>query len=395
MTEIVYLDAAASTPLAPEALAATVECLQRVGNPGAAHTAGVNATRTIDRARQAVAELLDVGPGAVVFTASATEANNLALRGLRPGNGRRGIVTAATDHPSILETLAHLGRADRPTRVVPVTASGEIDLDELGSAVTSEVLVVSVHTANNETGVIQPIEEVADLAHSLGALVHTDASQMMAWGPAPQLQACDLITVSSHKMYGPQGAAALIVRPSARNFIHAEITGGGQERGLRSGTLNVAAISGFGVAAELALASGSSAAGGTKQLRIRLLEELKQRIGDVVDHAAGANTRLPGILNVAIDSSHPNSIESEALLARIPHLAASTGSACHAGAPGPSPVLMAMGISEHAAARSIRFSLSRYTSAADIRSAAELIATSRREATRILGVAGDKERCVI
>ena len=259
MSNIIYLDAAASTPIAPQALEAMLEALRHVGNPGAAHAAGHKAAAAVDRARGEVAELLRVGAASVVFTGSATEANNLALRGLRTAGARTGLVTTAAEHPSVFATVDELG-IGRPTTTVPVTASGLVDLNALSDAITGDTALVSIHAANNETGVIQPLEQVVALAHEHGALVHADASQLMAWGEAPLLDECDLVTVSSHKMHGPQGAAALIVKAPARDALAAQVTGGGQERGLRSGTANVAAIAGFGAAARLALETGAEAA---------------------------------------------------------------------------------------------------------------------------------------
>ena len=394
MSETIYLDAAASTPLAPEALEAMLVALRHPGNPGAAHSAGFAAARVVDQARDCVADLLQVGPGSVVFTGSATEANNLVLRGLRTNGVRTGIVTTNAEHPSVLATVEELSTAGRSTALVPVAASGEVDVDALALAISEETALVSIQAANNETGIVQPIEQVVTLAHEHGALVHADASQLMAWGRAPLLDECDLVTVSSHKMHGPQGAAALIVKASARDSLGAQVTGGGQERGLRSGTVNVAAIGGFGAAARLALETGADAAKHTEALREKLRDGLVAGMPDVVEHGATARRRLPGILNVAVGSADGDSVESEVLLARIPELAASTGSACHAGAPGPSPVLLAMGVSEWEAARSIRLSLSRYTTADDIACTIAALSGGYAELARLLGGADPGERYV-
>lgn len=366
MTELIYLDAAASTPIAPEALATTVELLQQTGNPSSANAAGYAAAARVETARQALAELLHVGLAGVTFVGSATEANNLALRGLVRTGDRRDMVTTVADHPSVLATLADVTSSDGTAHLVPVTRTGEVDLARLSEVLSPQVALVSIHAANNETGVTQPLETVVELAHQVGAIVHADASQLMAWGETSLLDECDIVTVSSHKMHGPQGAAALILRSSARRLLRPQVTGGGQEHGLRSGTVNVASIAGFGVAAELALASGSVAAESVTSLRSMLLNGLKSSIGDIIEHGADAAARLPGILNVAVGTNWPDSVESEALLARLPRLAASTGSACHSGVPEPSPVLLAMGISEWEAARSMRLSLSRYTTKDDV-----------------------------
>ncbi|GAB3539286.1 aminotransferase class V-fold PLP-dependent enzyme [Arthrobacter tecti] len=392
MADLIYMDAAATTPIAPEALQATVQVLEETGNAGAAHAAGHVAASRIATAREVVAELLQVGPAGVIFVGSATEANNLVLRGIvrQPGTG--DIVATKAEHPSVLATVndvtSELGRA----HLVDVSGTGEIDLDHLEAVLSPATALVSIHAANNETGVIQPFDEIVARAHKVGALVHADASQLMAWGPNTMLDDCDLVTVSSHKMHGPQGAAALIVRPMARNRLRPQVTGGGQERGFRSGTANVAAIAGFGAAVELALSSGAECAEVVRVLRRRLLIGLKMNIGDIVEHAANSSQRLPGILNVAVGLDGPESVEADALLARLPRLAASTGSACHAGAPTPSPVLLAMGVSAWEAARSIRLSLSRYTSTADVDAAVEELRRGYIELVHMLCGPGSQER---
>ncbi|MGY2702557.1 cysteine desulfurase family protein [Nocardioides sp. HB32] len=393
MADLIYLDAAASTPVAPEALAATVEVLQLAGNPGAAHVAGRAAATRVESTRNTLAELLNVGPAGVTFVASATEANNLALRGLVRSGDRGDVVTTTAEHPSVLATVAHLTTTTYGSaHLLPVGLSGETDLEQLEAVLSPATALVSIHAANNETGVIQPLEAVVERAHAVGALVHTDASQLMAWGPTPLLDECDLITVSAHKMHGPQGAAALIVRSSARDRLRPQVTGGGQERGLRSGTVNVAAIAGFGAAVELANTSGQSAAERVRAQRTQLLTGLVSVIDDVIEHGASAARKLPGVLNVALGTNWQNSVESEALLARLPSLAASTGSACHGGAPEPSPVLLAMGISEWEAARSVRLSLSRYTTDADIDDAIRELGRGYAELVRLLGGRNAEER---
>lgn len=392
MADLIYMDAAASTPIAPQALEATVRALQQTGNAGASHAAGVAAAALLDNAREAIAELLRVGPAGVTFVASATEANNLALRGLIRHPSRSDIVTSVAEHPSVLATVANLASEHGTSHAVNVGKTGELDLAQLEDILSANTALVSIHAANNETGVIQPLDEIVERAHQVGALVHADASQLMAWGTASILDECDLVTVSSHKMHGPQGAAALIVRPTARNQIRPLVTGGGQERGLRSGSHNSAAIAGFGAAAELALSSGRQSAQSTRALRERLLSGLENAVPDVVEHGVDAVRRLPGILNVAVGVNWSESVESEALLARLPRLAASTGSACHAGAPGPSPVLLAMGVPEWEAARSIRLSLSRYTTDEDVDAAVAELGRGYLELVHLLGDPKQEER---
>lgn len=365
--------------MAPEALAVTVEALKRFGNPGAAHVAGHSAAAQVSSAREKIAQLMRVGPAGVVFLGSATEANNLALKGLERSAERMDFVTTTTEHPSVLETMSGLTSLAGEKREVPVSKTGEVDLTALSEAVTPRTALVSIHAANNETGVVQPVSAVVDLARAVGALVHVDASQLMAWGDSSLLDDCDLVTVSSHKMHGPQGAAALIARPAARRLLRAQVTGGGQEYGLRSGTLNVAAIAGFGEAAALALDSGNRAAVGVRQLREELLAGLEEGIGDIVEHGAGSADRLPGILNVAIGTRCPDTLEAEVLLSRLPAIAASTGSACHSGTPEPSPVLLAMGVSEWEAARSVRLSLNRYSTKDEVEKAVTELARGYAE----------------
>lgn len=395
MSDLIYLDAAAAAPIAPEALEATVEVMQLTGNAGAAHAAGYAAVARLEKAREAVAELLRVGPAGVVFVGSATEANNLALRGLIRGSSNSRIVTSVVDHPSVLATVESLTAEPGTSHLIKVGTTGEVDLGHLDAVLSSDTALVSIHAANNETGVIQPLESIIERAHGVGALVHADASQLMAWGPNSILDDCDLVTVSSHKMHGPQGAAALIVRPTARNHLRPQMTGGGQERGLRSGSSNAAAIAGFGAAAELALSSGVSSIERVRALRERLLTGLEASVGDIVEHSADAVRRLPGILNVAVGLRWSESVESEALLARLPRLAASTGSACHAGAPEPSAVLLAMGVPEWEAARSIRLSLSRYTTAVDVDAAIEELGRGYRELVRLLSSPRSEERILL
>lgn len=393
MPDLIYLDAAASTPISPEAMEATVTALTETGNAGAAHAAGYAAAARLTKAREALAELLRVGPAGVIFVSCATEANNLALRGTvrQPSSG---IVTSVADHPSVLSTVKDLTSEYGNSHLVKIGKTGEIDLDQLEAVLSSNTALVSVHAANNETGVIQPLQEIVGRAHEVGALVHVDASQLMAWGQNSILDDCDLVTVSSQKMHGPQGAAALIVRPTARNRLRPQLTGGGQERGFRSGSANVAAIAGFGAAAELALCSGQESAETVRALRGRMLAGLKASVGDLVEHSVHAVRRLPGILNVAVGLNWSESVESDALLARLPRLAASTGSACHAGAPEPSPVLLAMGVPAWEAARSIRLSLSRYTTEADVDAAVEELGRGYTELVHLLGGPESKERFV-
>jgi cysteine desulfurase len=385
MTNAVYLDAAASTPIAPEALAAMTRVLERgAGNPNAAHEYGHAAAREVMLAREHIAGMFGIGMRGVVFTGSATEANNLVLRGLTVSEARGEIVATVTEHDSIAATLRDLRRSGRTVHIVGVTPSGEVDLDGLREVLSPRTALVTVHAANNETGVVQPIPAIAALAHESGALVHSDASQYLVWGDTRLLADVDFVTASSHKMHGPQGAGALIAAEGARSRLTAQITGGGHEQGLRSGTPNIAAIAGFGAAVTLAASTGSKAATAVRALRYRLLHGLREAVHGVVEHGCDAGERLPGILNVAVGTDDPESVESEVILARTPQVAASTGSA-----PEPSAVLRAMGLSDWEAARSLRLSLSRYSTTDEVDRAVAHLAASIQSLDELLG--GDRE----
>lgn len=387
----VYLDAAASTPLDPAVLEDMVEVLAGPpSNPGSPHWAGRLAARGVRTAREHVAALADQGPSNVIFTSGATEANNLALRGLTQwatarGADRRGVVSARTEHPSILATLQQLAAAGVPVSLADVDAEGRVDIDHLRALVDESTLLVSLMAANNETGVLGDLVTAAQIAHDAGAYFHTDASQLLVWGPLPADVDADLVTVSGHKMHGPQGIGALIAARGAREQLAPLTTGGGQENGLRSGTINVAGVVGLGSAARHSIERGPAAASAVRALRDQLHESLSNRLTTTsgpFDHGRlrpGLPTlnghpvhRLPGVLNVAFGNDDAP-IDADQVLAAMPSVAASTGSACSAGMPGPSPVLLAMGRTTATAESSIRFSLSRLTVQADVEAAVDAV----------------------
>lgn len=371
---MIYLDSAASSPLAPEARAAMLEVLGGPpGNPGAAHELGRQAKRTVSAAREQVADLMRVGTGAVLFTSCATEANNLALSESFLTADRRRIVTLATEHASVAQAAAALSSRGADLWVVPVTNQGQPEPEALAEAINDQTAVVSIQAANNETGVMPDMALISELAHDAGAVLHADASQLMAWGDADRIALCDLITVSSHKMYGPQGAAALIASRRLQSQLQPVLVGGGQEQGLRSGTENVAAIAGFGAAAQLAKTSGAAASSLVAALRDQLLAAMVASGISVRDHAAGT-VRLPNILSLGL----PLGLDGEVVLAHTPSVAASTGSACNAGTPEPSPVLKSMGLSEAEAEATLRLSLSRFTTEHDVDQAARALTATMR-----------------
>lgn len=370
MRRLIYLDAGASTPLDPAVLDAMLPVLREVhGNPSSAHWAGRAAAELVDHAREQIGGLAHWGPASVVFVSGATEANALAVRGLvASAPAQRGaIVSCATEHPAILETLRALATEGVPVRLVGVDATGRPDLVELEKAVDEHTLLVTVMAANNETGVIADLDTIAEIAHGAGAYLHTDASQRLAWGALPHGHEYDLITVSGHKMHGPQGVGALLAGRDVRRVLKPLQLGGGQERGLRSGTTNVAGVVGLGHAAELAVDLGPAAAIRTRSLRDELQRELERSLSVALLNG-DPDHRLPGTLNIAVGDVG-DEVDAEAVLAHMPTVAASTGSACRAGAPGPSHVLTAMGLTPTRSLASLRFGLSRLTARDEVRTA--------------------------
>jgi cysteine desulfurase len=372
MTDI-YLDNNATTALDERVLEVMLPVLRHVGNPSSAHLAGQSARRWVEDARRQVAALLACSPREVVFTSGSTEANNLALKGFVHGkdSGRRRVISVATEHPAILETLSVLAAEGADVVIVPVDHDGVVDLLRLSDAVTDETLIVTVMAANNETGVLAPLPQIAQIAHSSGAVLHTDATQLLAWGGIDvDALGVDMLSLSSHKMHGPQGVGAL--------YVHREIGwrlapiqhGGGHERGIRSGTLNTAGIVGLGAAAAIAVKEGPAAGEAVRALRDQLHRELQELAAPVILNGHPIS-RLPGTLNLSFPGA-----DADAVIAGAPTVAVATGSACSTGHPEPSHVLTAMGVDDTQAACSLRFGLSRFTTAEDVTAAAALIAAS-------------------
>jgi len=358
---VVYLDYNATAPLRPEALEAMLPAFDAVGNASSMHGAGRVAAHHIDEARRRLAELIGCMPGELIFTSGATESNNLALRAACANDGV--LVTSAVEHPAVLETARAI-TADRSgaLTVLPVDSDGALDLGALAEACrTQRVAVVSVMLANNETGVLTDLASVVKLARDAGALVHTDATQYVGRMPLDLDElGVDLLSLSAHKFGGPQGVGALFIRRSTSLPHRPLLVGGGQERGWRAGTLNVAGIVGLGAAAEAA--------------RLRLFEESSRIRARRDALEAGLASRLPGCringfavprLPGVTSVTFPG-LPADAVLAAMPDVAASDGSACASGAPAPSHVLLAMGRSREDADATIRFSLGYATTEHDI-----------------------------
>ena len=367
---MIYLDHHATTPVDRRVLEAMLPFFtEKFGNAASKqHRFGWEANDAVERARKQVAALIGAGSKEIVFTSGATEANNLAIKGA--AKARRGerdhIVTIATEHRAVLDPIARLGHDGWRVRVLPVHRDGTIDLDALDDAITERTTVVSVMAANNEIGVLLPIKEAAAIAHAKGAWFHTDAVQIAGKMPFDvEALDVDFASLSAHKMYGPKGVGALYTRRK-RVSIAAEIDGGAQERGLRSGTLNVPGIAGFGAAADIAGAEMKDEAGRMMVLRERLFDALSSKIDGLTVNGP-MNWRLPGNLNVSFDG-----IDGESLLVGLDDIAVSSGAACTQAEP--SHVLMALGHSKDRALASLRFGIGRDTSVDEVDYAAEKVA---------------------
>ena len=362
-TRGIYLDCNASAPLDPRVAEVMVSALTKGGNASSAHGFGRRQAALVDDAREQVAALVGGRASNVVFTASATEANNLALCGTvqEANRDRRRILVSAVEHASVFQTADWLNaRGVLRVDVIPVTGGGFVDLHALERLLGPDVLLVSVMAANGETGVLNPIAEVAELAHASGSIFHCDATQFVGRMPlSAEDVGTDLVSVSAHKLGGPMGVGALIGTRQALARLQPVIHGGGHERGLRSGSLNVPGIVGFGEAAAIAADERAHESVRVAKLRDRLTASL---------------AALPGVIQIGdVERRLPNTAclrfrnaDAEAVTVNLEPVAVSTGSACSVGSIEPSRVLLAMGMSRSAAFECVRFSLGRSTMDTDI-----------------------------
>ena len=364
---MIYLDHHATTPVDPRVLKAMLPFFsEKFGNPSSrTHRPGWDASDAVERARKQVAALIGASAREIVFTSGATEANNLAIAGIAAAApaDRRHVVTVATEHKAVLDPCRALEAQGWQVTVLPVAATGLVDLAAVEQAVTPDTALVSVMLANNEIGVVQPLAGIARLAHAHGAVVHTDAVQ--ALGKLPLDVAAldvDLASFSAHKVYGPKGVGALFVKRGIDKRLRAQVRGGGQERGLRGGTLNVPGIVGFGAACEVAGKDLPVETARLNELRDRLWQQLRADLDGVTLNGA-PTPRLPGNLNVSFEG-----IDGESLLLAITDVAVSSGAACTSAEP--SHVLTALGLETRRALASLRFGLGRDTTAEDIAQAA-------------------------
>jgi len=368
---LLYLDHNSTTPLDPAVRAEMDEHLDRaVGNPSSPHSPGQEAKRILDQARARVAGLIGARPHEILFTSGGTEADNLAVfGGLAAIPARRHLISVASEHQAVRNPLAHLAEHGYEVSWAKIDRRGRLDPASVVALLREDTALVSVMLANNETGVIQPVAEFAEAAHAKGALLHSDAVQALGKIPVDVTAlGVDLLSLSSHKIHGPQGVGALYVRAGTR--ITPLLFGGHQERGLRPGTENVVGIAGFGKACELAAARLAEDADRIARRRDQLEATILQRLPDVVVHGAGA-PRLPNTSYLGFPGING---EALALLLDLLGVAVATGSACSSAEHGPSHVLQAMGLSYQEAASAIRFSLGREHTSADIARAVEQVA---------------------
>jgi cysteine desulfurase len=395
----VYLDHAATTPIHPEAAAAMTAQLAHVGNANSLHASGRATRRVVEESRETVARVLGCRPGEVVFTSGGTEADNLALKGLywsrRGADGaRRRILSTSVEHHAVLDPLHWLAtEEDAEVELVAVDGLGRLDLDAFRTQVESDpgsVALVSVMWANNEVGTVQPIAEVVEIAHAHGIPVHTDAVQAVGQVPVDfGASGVDAMTVTGHKIGGPYGVGALLVRREVQ--LTALLHGGGQERDVRSGTIDAPAIAGFATACELAVKEQPDLAARLGGLRDALVAGVCAQVPDATyngDPVSSPAHRLPGNAHLTFPGCEGDSL---LMLLDARGIECSTGSACNAGVPQPSHVLLAMGCEVELARASLRFSLGHTSTEADVEALLEAIGPVVERA-RAAGLSGRSER---
>ena len=373
----IYLDHNASTPVLPEVLDAMLPYLrQYFGNPSSEHVYGIRTRRAVDRAREQVATLLGCKADEVIFTSGGTEASNLAIRGVAEMRAERShLVTSVIEHPATMRPCDSLEACGKRVARIGVDEDGRIRMDEASAAIGRETALVTVMHANSETGSLQPIQELAEAAHRQGALLHTDAAQSVGKVPVRVRElGVDLLSIAGHKLYAPQGVGALYVRRGVS--LKALLVGADHEQGLRPGTENVASIVGLGQACETVGKDLPEAAARMRGLRDALEQMLAAAIPGLALNGH-REKRLPNTLNVRFPG-----VSGRALLAHAPQLAASTGSACHAGQYTASLVILAMGVPSHEALGSVRLSLGRATTQAQIAQAAAALISAWRSSAR-------------
>ncbi len=362
----IYMDNHATTPMDPRVLEAMLPYFGTIfGNAASRnHQFGWEAEQAVDKAREQISKLIGCTPKEIIFTSGATESNNLAIKGIAEMYREKGnhVITQVTEHKAVLDTCKKLERQGFDVTYLPVQEDGLISLDALKAAITDKTILVTIMYANNEIGVVQPIQEIGKLCHERGILFHTDAVQAVGKIPVNvQSDNIDVLSMTAHKIYGPKGVGALYVRRrNPRVQITEQINGGGHERGMRSGTLNVPGIVGLGKACEIA---GEEMAAETARLK-DLRDYLKQKFENALDYVhvnGNMDHHLPGNLNMSFVH-----VEGESLLMGINDIAVSSGSACTSATLEPSYVLKALGLGDDVAHSSIRFGLGRFNNRAEV-----------------------------
>jgi cysteine desulfurase len=372
----IYLDHNATTPLLAEVVEAMLPFLRTEhGNPSSGHPWGRRAREAVEEARARVAALVGARPDEIVFTSGGTEANNLAIFGITEANpSRRHVVTSVIEHPATAAPCRYLERHGWMIDWIGIDGEARVQVDELAARIGERTALVTVMHANNETGTMQPVREISDVARRVGAVVHTDAAQSVGKTYVDvEALGVDLLTIAGHKLNAPKGVGALFVRAGTR--LEPLVLGAGHERGLRPGTENVASIVGLGVACQMAKQTLETRTRRLAQLRDRLVAALRRTIPDLRLNGEGA-ARLPNTASVRFPW-----VTGSEVLAATPSVAASTGSACHAGHESPSGVLVAMGLSAEEALQTVRLSVGSTTTDEDVELAAEALVGGWRRAS--------------
>ncbi len=384
----IYLDNHATTPVDPRVLEAMLPFFcEKFGNAASrTHTFGWQAEDAVDQAREHIATLINAQPKDIVFTSGATESDNLAIKGVAAAQKDRGqhIITQATEHHAVLDSCRALKRQGFSITVLPVDSDGYVHPDAVASAITSDTILVSIMMANNEIGTLQPIVEIGQICREKNIPFHTDAAQAVGKLPIDvEALNIDLLSISAHKLYGPKGVGALYVRSRPRVRLVGQMDGGGHEKGMRSGTLNVPGIVGLGKACAIAKSEMATESARTRCLRDRLQKRLFETLDQMVLNGH-PEQRLPGNLNISFGA-----VDGESLIMGLTEIALSSGSACTSASMEPSYVLKAIGISNDMAQCSIRFGIGRFNTENDIEH------TTRRvieEVTRLRNISPNYHR---
>lgn len=368
MNDFTYLDYNATTPVDQRVVDAMLPFFNVLyANAGSSHLFGLTVKDAIDEAGEQISELISASPREIIYTSGATEAVNLALKGLQKTNGKNHIITVKTEHKAVLDTCNYLEQQNFSVTYLDVEKDGSINLDELKNAITDKTLLVCVMFVNNETGVIQPIKEITEIAHDKNCIVFCDATQAVGKIPVNVKElGVDMMAFSAHKFYGPKGIGALYVSSEIKQNMTAQIHGGGQQFNLRSGTLNVPGIIGMGKAAEIAIEEMESESQKIKKLR----DELEHSLLKI------PNTSINGDLDSRIFNTSNicfSDVNADQMILSLGNICVSSGSACNATTSKPSHVLKAMGMSDLEGLSSVRFSLGKFTTRSEIELAIDKI----------------------